>query len=120
MRKRTLTTPSSGFKGLQPLVAANFSHSSLQGSVKSVTNINSAKRCRIPEAISLHHATDESISTVAKTLHYKLRAERLPRRLSSANKTNYFVSIELNSETLLAMTKGSDFGVQGSESKSLG
>ena len=120
MRRAVSSTPLSGFKGPQPLVAANFSPSSLRGSVKRVFDFNSANRCCISEAIFLHYATDESISTVAKTLHSELRAGRLPRRLFPANEANYFVSIELNLGTLLAMTKGSGFGVQGSESKSLG
>jgi hypothetical protein len=122
MRKGFSSTPSSGFKGLpiwqaqgkQPLVAANFSShfpSSLRGSVKGEIRIDSAKHCCIPEAISLHHSSDESSSTVMKTLHSEVKAGRLPRRLFPANDTGSFISQEFNTKTLLAMTKGNANGV---------
>jgi hypothetical protein len=137
MRKISCS-PHAEFKGLQPLVVANYSRhlpSSLRGVVKSKINVASAEHYHSPEAISLHQPTKESFSRVrptknnlvnitrgcnplepqlnvrlAKPLHSELSARRLLRRCFTVNKT--LTSSRVVS-SLLAMTKGSNFDVRG-------
>jgi hypothetical protein len=116
MRKSTLTTPPSGIKGLQPLVAANFSFhfpSSLQGSVQNVFNNNSVHLYHIPEAISLHRLTHKSfLETFIKITPLEVRAGRLLRRWLPATDTITFISEHFTSKTLLAMTNKGNGRVQ--------
>jgi hypothetical protein len=60
--------------------------SSLRGSIEGILNVYSARHCCIPEAISLHLITDESLSkALLESLCQELSARRLIRRKFNAN-----------------------------------
>jgi hypothetical protein len=123
MCKAISSTPSSGFKGLQPLVATNlyqYPYPSLRGSVRNVLSVHQVHRCCIPEAISVHQTTDENLSQLSLTpLHRKLRAGRLPRRSFPAKDTIGFISKQCNAKTLLAMTNKNGFRVQDNKNSKI-